>query len=314
MVDDNYKSDQPELELNPNIDESKLSDVEKKMLADLQESKELPPIPAAISKLQLEETQKEPEDTTTTLESMPKGKIAESISTPFPTEPALQSTPMEDPPPAPEEPAAYVEPEGTADAATEPLSGGSEAPLVNCPHCDWDLSKQTIVEPDQDEKMGFLHSVLGQKPFIQQYDLFGGKVVVRFRTLTTKEMDTIYNVVFQQRESGAVTTIQDYWEKVNRYRLYLQLIYLASSDGSFTHTLPDSYSKETNPSGDHFWDFSGIPEDMERFSKVENTLLTDVLRTETIQRTISNYCARFNRLVSKLEVMIDSPDFWSETE
>jgi hypothetical protein len=314
MVDDNYKSDQPELELNSNIDESKLSDVEKKMLADLQESKELPPIPTAISKMQTEETQKEPEATTTTLESLPKGKIAESISAPFPTEPVLQPTPMEDPPPAPEEPPDYVETGDTSDADAEPLSGGSESPLVNCPHCNWDLSKQTIVEPDQDEKMGFLHSVLGQKPFIQQYDLFGGKVIVRFRTLTTKEMDTIYNVVFQQRESGAVTTIQDYWEKVNRYRLYLQLTYLASSDGSFTHTLPDSYSKETNPSGEHFWDFAGIPEDMERFNKVENTLLTDVLRTETIQRTISNYCARFNRLVSKLEVMIDSPDFWSETE
>jgi len=314
MVDDNYKADQPKLELNSNVDESKLSDVEKEMLADLRESKELPPLPPAISEMQLEEKQKVSEDTTTTLEALPEGKIADSISAPLPVEPKLQTMPVEDPPPVPEEPPPYVETNDTNDTDTEPLSGGSEAPLVNCPHCGWDLSKQAIVEPDQDEKMGFLHSVLGQKPFIQQYELFGGKVIVRFRTLTTKEMDIVYNVVFQQRESGAITTIQDYWEKVNRYRLYLQLTYLASTDGSFTHTLPDSYSKETNPSGEHFWDFSGIHDNPERLKKIEDTLLTDVLRTETIQRTISNYCARFNRLVSKLEVMIDSPDFWNETE
>ena len=131
MVDDNYKSDQPELELNSNIDESKLSDVEKKMLADLRESKELPPLPAAISEMQLEEKQKVPDDTTTTLESSSKGKIAESISAPLSADPKLQTMPVEDPPPVPEALPPYVETNDTNDTDTEPLSGGSEAPLVN---------------------------------------------------------------------------------------------------------------------------------------------------------------------------------------
>jgi len=156
--------------------------------------------------------------------------------------------------------------------------------------------------------------VLGQKTFTQQYDLFGGKVIVRFRTLTTKEMDVIYNFVFKQRETGVITTIQDYWEKVNRYRLYLQLTHLSATDGSFTHSLPDSYSRETNPYATEFWQFPAYDPDVGYLEQIEEKILKEVLRTETIQRTISTYCARFNRLVSKLEVMIDSPDFWNETE
>ena len=318
MVDDNYKADSPDLEVNPSIDESKLNDREKEMLAHLRESDASPAQPPGLAEVEQEVASAgDPsgtvmESSDSGMEPAASGKVAEPLAAPFPdTEKVSGSSLPEPPPPVP------VMEDDTADSedlAEEPLAAGQDAPIDTCPHCNWDLSKQTIAEPEHDEKMGVLHSVLGQKPFIQQYELFGGQVIVRFRTLTTKEMDVIYNFVFKQREAGEISTIQDYWEKVNRYRLYLQLTYLSAADGSFTHTLPDSYSKETNPHSEEFWLFPAYDPDLGYLDQIEEKILKDVLRTETIQRTISTYCARFNRLVSKLEVMIDNPDFWKETE
>lgn len=312
MVDENYKADSPELELNANIDESKLTDDERKMLSDLKTSRAEKGIqPPAMADVQMEDSiVEQSEPTTTIMEPASPEKVAENISAPFPTAAKIGPEALDAaPPPAVDADSPLLEDDTDAVADT-----GAEAYLESCPHCGWDLAQPTVVDPTHDEKMGFLHSVLGQKTFIQQYDLFGGKVVVRFRTLTTKEMDVIYNFVFKQRETGVITTIQDYWEKVNRYRLYLQLAHLSATDGSFTHTLPDSYSRETNPYATEFWQFPAYDPEMGYLEQIEEKVLTEVLRTETIQRTISTYCARFNRLVSKLEVMIDSSDFWSETE
>jgi hypothetical protein len=313
MADDNLKAERPNFELNPNIDESKLTDDEKNMLADLR-NESTSALPPSLDVPQLE-TKSEEKVTVLDADLPPPAKVAENISAPFPEQEKMEATPLEDPLPLPDPPFAQKEEaeEGKAEEE-ESLSSGFENPMDNCPQCGWDLSLQAIAEPEQAEKMGFLHSVLGQKTFIQDYSLFGGKVHVRFRTLTTKEMDVIYNYVFQQRESGEIETIQDYWEKVNRYRLYLQLIYLSASDGSFTHQLPDAYSKESNPHGTDFWQFPAYDPEVGYLDQIEDKILKEVLRTESIQRTISTYCARFNRLVSKLEVMIDNPDFWKETE
>jgi len=326
MVDDNLKAPRPELRLNADIDESMLNDDEKEMLAELRSREaELPP---TLGDVQLET---EIRENVTVLDAAPppQGKVAENISAPFPGQermeaedfPASQELPsvsgieainradeaLEDPP-------EMEAKEETPEPEEERFDSGADGPMDSCPHCGWDLALQTIAEPAQEEKMGFLHSVLGQKTFVQQYSLFGGKVVARFRTLTTKEMDVIYNFVFKQRESGEIQTIQDYWEKVNRYRLYLQITYLSATDGSFTHQLPDGYSKESNAHAAEYWNFPAYDPEVGYLAQIEDHVLKEVLRTESIQRTMATYCARFNRLVSKLEVMIDNPDFWKETE
>ena len=323
MVDDNLKAEGPELNIRSDIDESRLNDEEKQMLADLRSQQaELPP---ELGDAQLE-TKLEDNVTVLDAASPLPGKVAENISAPFPGQEKMAAVDAEDPPVSgmdaiakaqailDDPPELVAEEEKVPKEEEERFDSGADGPMDNCPHCGWDLALQTIAEPGHDEKMGFLHSVLGQKTFIQQYELFGGKVVVRFRTLTTKEMDVIYNYVFKQRESGEIETIQDYWEKVNRYRLYLQVIYLASTDGSFTHQLPDGYSKESNAHATEHWNFPAYDPEVGYLDQIEDQILKEVLRTESIQRTISTYCARFNRLVSKLEVMIDNPDFWKETE
>tara|TARA_R110000824_G_scaffold29652_12_gene98502 strand:+ start:1191 stop:2285 length:1095 start_codon:yes stop_codon:yes gene_type:complete len=230
-------------------------------------------------------------------------------SVPEPLIPELKTAEASGPPAPP--PLIDTEEEAPIDV---PLAAGGELELQTCPHCSWDMNMPAIAEPSYDEKMGFLHSVLGQRNFTHQYEIFGGKVVIRFRTLTTKEMDIIYQQVFAERESGEITTIQDYWEKVNRYKLYLQLTYLAAVDGSFTHVLPEGYSPEANPHADECYKFKAAHPDHSYLPEIEKHVLEGVLRTETIQRSVNTICVRFNRLVAKLEAMIDNSDFWNATE
>jgi hypothetical protein len=328
-----HKAERPPVEINADIDESKLSDSEKQMLADLQTSQAVEkadgvfPASLATSEEELVRIPEKPESIVLTAEENLPEEAPEEETEEAPEE-ETEEAPEEETEEAPEEETEEEstalpplldenEPEfGESPQSSEPLAEGTGAAAqqTQCPHCSWDLSMPSIQEPSYNEKMGFLHSVLGQKTFINQYEMFGGKVLARFRTLTTKEMDVVYQQVFSEREAGIVTTIQDYWEKVNRYRLYLQLVYLAATDGSFTYQLPEGYSDKVNPHAASFYEFEPTDPDGTFLPEIENYILEEVLRTESIQRTVNTLCARFNRLISKLEAMIDNSDFWEATE
>ena len=315
-----YKAQRPPVELNDDIDKSKLSPAELEMMAQLEKnaqndtSKVFPPsLAQAVPEAAVgapESVVLTPKDDATTVPSREAAPIGLAVE----EEPELPPMPVEQDSEAPELPPLADEdamPEVEGDPA--PLSAGGATPHENCPHCGWDLKSPTIKEPSYEEKMGFLQSVLGQRTFINQYEIFGGAVVIRFRTLTTKEMDVVYSQVFQEREAGVVTTVQDYWEKVNRYRLYLQLVYLAAKDGSFTYQLPRGYSEDTNPHAESFYEYEPETPDGTFLPKIENHILENVLRTESIQRSVNTLCARFNRLLAKLEALIDNSDFWKAT-
>ncbi len=211
-----------------------------------------------------------------------------------------------------EQPKVREEAAGEAEAPA-PSAVGATAPVTECPHCGWSLELPDIPEPDYGEKQAFLQSILGQKSFIKEYDLLGGALKVRFRTLNVREIDIIYRQVFLERERGVVQTIDDYWERTNRYRLYLQTCQLTSA--SFHHDLPDGYDAETSPHAEAHWKFDP-PEDPRETGLpiIESYFVDCILTTEHLNRAINNQCLRFNRLVAKLEAMIDNSDFWRPTE
>jgi len=206
-----------------------------------------------------------------------------------------------------------AQPEKPTTPIAEPDDMGLGDMLQECPHCGWDLSAPAIPEPSYGEKQAFLQSILGQKPFLKDYVLLGGAVRARFRTLTTPEIDTVFKQVLWERQQGMIATVEDYWEKINRYRLYLQLSRLEGKQPEgFLHDLPDGYTREANPGAVSFWKFECPPEQT-GLPLIENWLIANVLRTESLQRVINNQCSQFNRLVARLEALVDNSDFWSKT-
>lgn len=198
-------------------------------------------------------------------------------------------------------------------------TGADGVMLSHCPHCSWDLAVPDGEEPPYQDKIGFLHALLGDRPYVKQYQLFSGNVLVTFRTLTIKELDQVYKQAFEDRQAGRITSEVDYYERLNRYRLMLQLQeFRADGPDGFVKDLPDGYSASTNPHSTGHWvkaeqeaDFApnetGLPQ-------IEAWMIDEVLKTEAVFRVVNNTCNRFNRLTSKLEAMADNSDFWKPTE
>lgn len=217
-----------------------------------------------------------------------------------------------------EKPKAPVPPPEYAAQATSD-TGAAHATLSHCPHCQWDLADVDVPEPPYADKMGFMHSVLGLKPFVKAYPLFNGLMDVTFRTLTTREVDKVYAQTYADRDAGKLPTDWDYYERLNRYRMILQLhtVKVAGENGMFKE-LPDGYSKATNNTSSGVWvtpdqeaalgiNKTGLPD-------IEEFLIDEILKTEHVFRTVNAQCNQFNRLCSKLEAMVDNSDFWKPTE
>ncbi len=221
-----------------------------------------------------------------------------------------------------EEPIAEVKLPTAAPADAKPAEVQSEtgaaAALAFCPHCNWDLSVPSVEEPPYSDKMAFLQCLLGQKPFVKSYLLFNGNVEVTFRTLTMLEVDTLYKQTYRDRELGNTPTDVDFWERLNRYRVMLQLqSFRANGEGGFFRDLPDAYSKATNPSGTAFWlepeEDAALPLGETAVPTIETWMIENVLKSDGLFRVVNVTCNKFNRLASKMEAMADNSDFWKPT-
>ena len=301
------------------FDPTKLSDEEKKLLEEIAKAKgqtieetlvDLGHSPAPEAPVTLEGVL---EVDTPVLTLAPAPEITQPASEQPEFKP--QVVPDFDPPPADEPPAppAADELEGT-------VSSGIGSLKQICVQCGWDQDVPTIPEPEYQDKIAFLHCVLGQKVFSKKYALFGNNLKVTFRTLTIREIDMLYQETFKAQKLGLIQTTADYYEYLNRQRLYLQLIGLISQQTAMHIRLPDGLDKSTHPDAELYWeDFlraeKSYKEDGESLlMQVQDYIITKVLRTEQLQRTVTHTCNKFNRLVAKLESCVDDPNFWNETE
>jgi hypothetical protein len=227
--------------------------------------------------------------------------------------PKADSTPM--PPPA-----ANEEPAPAEDTESEPENRRPATMRQVCIQCGWDQDVPTIPEPEHKDKIAFLHAVLGQKIFSKRYLLFGDNLRVTLRTLTIKEIDALYAETFKAQKAGLIVTAADYYEHLNRLRLYLQLIGLSSRQTATHIKLPEGLSPETHPEADLHWEEFLKKENCFKedgtglVQQIQDYILSKVLKTEHLHRTIGHTCNKFNRLVSKLEASVDNENFWNETE
>jgi hypothetical protein len=193
--------------------------------------------------------------------------------------------------------------------AEEDTMAGSA--LTHCPHCLWDLMMKDVPEPSHKDKLRFLQTVLGLKPYTQVVVLLGGSLKITFRTLTTAEADTVFMQAYTDRDANEFMSEMDFWERVNRYRLYLQLLHIERAEMA-PISMPDGFDKATNPNATAYWE---VPENADKPLKlIEQHMLTNVLPTETLARIVQTELNRFNQTVSKMEALVDNSDFWKATE
>ena len=230
--------------------------------------------------------------------------------------------PVADPVPLP--PMADESPEATAetevDNAAAAAAAAAPATLRQlCVHCGWDQSRSPIAEPDGIDKLVFLKAILGQKLFEKQFTLLGGNLRIKFRSLTVREIDELYAEAFRQSKQGQVNNAADFYETINRHRLFLQLVSLQAAENILHISLPDGLTPQTNPDAKQHWEsFLAAKQepgnaDKSLLLRVQDYMLTHVFKTESMHRLAAHTCNQFNQYVARLEACVDDPNFWNAT-
>ena len=202
-----------------------------------------------------------------------------------------------------------------------------------CIQCGWDQDLPTILPPDHADKLGFLHAMLGQKVFSKKYKLFGGQLEFTFRALTVGEIDALYQEAYAAQQAQLFATTAEYYDYLNQNRMCLQLIGLSARQSALHIRLPEGLSKESNGNASAYWTdlfppvASAVTAESQLdvqaqkrevsvalLTKVRTYIQKKVLITEQLHRVAVHTCAKFNRLMVKMEVNVDNENFWKGTE
>jgi hypothetical protein len=147
--------------------------------------------------------------------------------------------------------------------------------------------------------------------------LFGGALRVTFRSLTTPEIDAIFQQVGREIDTQK-TQRDDLWERTQRLRMVLQLA--RWQHGTTDYAFPDGLSRDTNRYAQRVWheelrDGEGkplAPEEM--FAAIEQDVSSRFLHSESAFRAVNKECMAFNRGVAHMENMVANSDFWKQTD
>lgn len=185
-------------------------------------------------------------------------------------------------------------------------SAGGDAQLVNCPHCGWQLDIPDV-EATTEDKYSFMQSILGQIRFKKTYPLFGGKMHVTFRSLTSEESDMVYRQLSLDIKNNKIDGMSDYYQFLMYYRIVCGLEKLDSDESGPIDCPEVSEYQLDGPDPKNKTPDTPLVE-------VTKLLLKEVLKHESIRRVLVAAFARFTRLIEHLEARIEDADFWSATE
>lgn len=85
-----------------------------------------------------------------------------------------------------------------------------------CPRCCWDYDKP-VIEVTNEDKIEFVKSVLGNRPFSKAKFFFGEAVQVYYKTIKPKDLNIIVDII---KAEYAGNNIFDLSEKILKYKSY----------------------------------------------------------------------------------------------
>lgn len=170
-----------------------------------------------------------------------------------------------------------------------------------CPRCKWDLGSEKPPEPSSDDMAVFLAAILGDNRFVKSYKLFGGKLGVAFRSLTTQQGDLVLKQLAQDSQRGLVADRADFMRLFWDYRLCLSLLwYEVDTDRTDAAEAVDQYLEGMFGDGDA----TPLPTLLQRMQRCAP------LNEETVWRLVSQtYRNRFQALLDGLEYKANDPSF-----
>lgn len=202
----------------------------------------------------------------------------------------------EPPPPVAVEPA---EEQIIAVPAEEPKPAA-----VFCPRCGWDARMKFDIVPTNRDKEDFLSTLLGGQRFRKKYELFGGKVVVTFRSVLAEENKLIYRQLVLDQAVDKVRTEAEWFVQLMDYRLACALDTITNDSGKVLAEMPELVM----PTG---------PIDADGQTPIVaqlDIINKNILAQEVTRRLVGTHLRQFQRLIEGLEAMALEPSFWTGIE
>ena len=186
---------------------------------------------------------------------------------------------------------------------------GAAPELQNCPHCNWNLNLKDDLPVSDQDKLNYMISVEGGQRFRKTLSLLNGRLVVTFRSLTSRESDMATRQIVVDGQKDLKDQLADstdtYWRNLMTYRLVMGIESLWSRETG---------QLEVDEIGNMQIDPADMPFPNTRLNVALPAVTEAVMPTETLRRILGSAYHRFQLLVEKLEVMAPDPNFWPAIE
>lgn len=212
-----------------------------------------------------------------------------------------------DTPPAEEKPAEQAVEEPKVEEKETPAEPPPppEPVQVFCPRCGWDMRQKFEVKPTERDKEDFLATLLGGSRFKKKYEMFGGRVVVTFRSLLAEENKLIYRQLVLDQQKNKVATEAEWFVQMMDYRLACSLETISDKSGKVIASIPTLEEMAFEASKDEPL-LTPLPKQLD--------LINKNLAQEATRRLVGTHLRQFQRLVEGLEAMALEPSFWNGIE
>jgi len=203
-------------------------------------------------------------------------------------------------------------PENTpAQPPETPAAENASAPLPPvilpfCNRCGWDLRQKFDVEITNSDKQNFVAATLGGQRFRKVFSLFGGKMLVTFKTILADENNLIHRQLILDQEDKSIATVDEWFLRLFEYRLACSLDRITDANGKPIAIVPEITELPFKP-----------PADRPLQTPINNLLMyvnTKVLAHEVTRRLVGSHLRQFQRLVEALEAIAADPSFWKGIE
>lgn len=207
--------------------------------------------------------------------------------------------------PAPEPKAETPPATDQATTAAQETAEETNLPVAYCPRCGWDLRMKFEAIPTERDKEDFLATLLGGTRFKKKYELFGGRIVVTFRSLLAEENKLIYRQLVLDQQENRVATEAEWFVQMMDYRLACSLETIADKNGKVVAVVPTLDEMSFTPDKEKPLG-TPLPQQLE--------LINTTLAQEATRRLVGTHLRQFQRLVEGLEAMALEPNFWNGIE
>jgi hypothetical protein len=178
--------------------------------------------------------------------------------------------------------------------------------LPFCPRCGWDMKHKYDVDVTDNDKEEFLVTLLGGSRFRREYELAGGKIVVRLRSLLADENFLIQRQLLLDQNNREILSEAEWFLRLAEYRLACSLESIVDGNGKPIFINPELTSISFTPPADK--------PTQTALTVMRPEINTKALAHEVTRRIVHSYLRRFQRLVEALEAMVLEPSFWTGIE